>query len=66
VSKVTRTLDRVLRGNADASIRVDDLRSLLAHLGFAEPIRGGHHIFSRDGVMEILNLQARGGQGKGI
>jgi hypothetical protein len=30
------------------------------HLGFAERIRGGHHIFSRSGVAEILNLQPRG------
>jgi hypothetical protein len=62
VSKVTKTLDRVLRGNADANIRFDDLRGLLAHLRFTERIRGGHHIFSREGVTEILNLQARGGK----
>jgi hypothetical protein len=59
-----KTLNRVLRGNADANIRFDDLRALLAHLGFAERIRGGHHIFSRDGVAEILNLQSRGGKAK--
>jgi hypothetical protein len=64
VSKVRKTLDRVLRGNADAGIRFDDLRSLLLHLGFAERVRGGHHIFTRDGVAEILNLQARGDKAK--
>ena len=26
--------------------------------------RGSHHIFSRDGVSEILNLQPRGGKAK--
>src|SRR5438270_11734021 len=64
MSKVTKTLDRVLRGNADANIRFGDLRALLSHLGFAERIRGDHHIFSRDGVAEILNLQPRGGKAK--
>jgi hypothetical protein len=64
LSKVTKTLDRVLRGNAEANIRFDDLRTLLAHLGFVERIRGGHHIFHRDGVVEILNLQPRGGKAK--
>jgi hypothetical protein len=64
VSKVVKTLNRVLRGNADANIRFDDLRALLVHLGFAERIRGDHHIFSRDGVAEILNLQPRGGEAK--
>jgi hypothetical protein len=64
MSKVTKTLDRVLRGNADSNIRFADLRALLSHLGFAERIRGDHHIFTRDGVAEILNLQPRGSQAK--
>ena len=59
MSKVTKTLDRVLRGTADANIRFDDLRALLTSLSFAERIRGDHHIFTRDGVAEILNLQPR-------
>lgn len=64
MSKLTKTLARVLRGNADANIRFDDLRSLLVHLGFTERVRGDHHIFTRDGVPEILNLQPRGGKAK--
>jgi hypothetical protein len=64
VSKVTKTLDRVLRGKADANVRFADLRTLLSHLGFAERIRGDHYIFTRDGVPEILNLQPRGGKAK--
>jgi len=28
-------------------------------LGFQERIKGSHHIFTRDGVDEILNLQPR-------
>jgi len=30
---------------------------LLKDLGFAERIRGGHHISTRQGIEEILNLQ---------
>jgi hypothetical protein len=37
---------------------------LLKHLGFAERVRGDHHIFTRDGVEEILNLQPRGSSSK--
>ncbi|SIO01329.1 hypothetical protein SAMN05444166_2037 [Singulisphaera sp. GP187] len=62
--KVSKTLDGILRGNSDANIRFDDLRALLAHLGFAERVRGDHHTFTRDGVAEILNLQPRGSQAK--
>jgi hypothetical protein len=64
VSKAAKTLNRVLRGNADANIRFADLRALLKHLGFTERIRGDHHIFTRDGVAEILNLQPRAGKAK--
>jgi hypothetical protein len=64
VSKVAKTLERVLRGNADANVAFRDLCALLRELGFAERIRGDHHIFSRTGVVEILNLQPRGGKAK--
>lgn len=64
MSKVAKTLARVLRGNADANIRFDDLRTLLKSVGFSERIRGDHHIFTRDGVVEILNLQPRGSKAK--
>jgi hypothetical protein len=64
MSKATKTLAAILRGNADANIRFGDLCALLHHLGFTERIRGDHHIFRRDGVAEILNLQPRGGKAK--
>ena len=55
------------RANSSAGFRsvpFGDLRALLQHLGFAERIRGDHHIFTRDGVAEILNLQPRAGKAK--
>ena len=64
MSKIAKIFERVLRGRADANIRFDDLRTLLTHLGFAERIRGDHHIFTREGIDEILNLQPRGGKAK--
>jgi hypothetical protein len=57
-------LDRVLRGTADANIRLDDLRSLLISLNFSERVRGSHHIFTRSDVEEILNIQPRGSLAK--
>ena len=55
---------QVVRGTADANIRFNDLRALLAWLGFAERIKGSHHIFTRADVAEILNLQPRGSLAK--
>jgi hypothetical protein len=57
-------LVRILRGSSDAAIRFDDLRQILLRLGFAERVRGSHHIFAREGVAEILNLQPRGSMAK--
>ena len=37
----------------------DELVGLLQWLGFSLRISGSHRIFSREGVVEILNLQPR-------
>jgi predicted RNA binding protein YcfA (HicA-like mRNA interferase family) len=57
-------LDRILRGSSDANIRFSDLMAILLKLGFHERIRGSHHIFVREGVAEILNLQPHGSMAK--
>ena len=59
-----KLLDRILRGTSDANINFDDLCRLLKTLGFSERIRGAHHILTRDGIEEILNLQPKGAQAK--
>ncbi len=37
---------------------------MLRKLGFEERIKGSHHIFTRGGVEEILNLQPKGSKAK--
>ena len=64
MSRSTKTLRRVLSGAADANLSFADLCGLLIALGFIERIVGGHHIFSRDDVVEILNLQPKKGKAK--
>ena len=61
-----KLLFRILRGTSDMNIPFDGMRSLLRGLGFQERIRGSHHIFTKEGVEEILNLQPKdGGKAKG-
>ncbi len=55
---------RILRGRSDANIRFDELCQLLRHLGFAERIRGSHHIFRKPGITEKINLQRDDGHAK--
>lgn len=64
MTKFDKTLEKVLRGVSDANIDFDDLRQLLDGLGFQERIRGSHHIYSKDGVIEIINLQPKGSKAK--
>ena len=59
-----RLLLRILRGMSDTNIPFDGLCHLLRRLGFAEHIRGSHHIFTKEGVEEILNLQPKGRHAK--
>ena len=57
MSKTDKFLDKILRGTSDRNIGFADLCQLLLYLGFNERIKGSHHIFTKDGIDEILNLQ---------
>jgi hypothetical protein len=57
VASLHKILGLVLGGRSDANIRFDDIRRLLTRMGFSERIKSSHHIFHRDDVEEILNLQ---------
>ncbi len=59
-----RLFQTILHGRSDANIRFADLCALLRHLGFSERVRGSHHLFDKEGVVELINLQSRGGQVK--
>ncbi len=64
MSSREKLLEEVLRGASDANIRFTGLCQLLRSLGFRERIRGDHHIFVKDGVEEILNIQPKGAKAK--
>ena len=50
-------LNRILSGSADMNIRFEDLRKLLYSLSFNERAKGDHHIFTKNGIKEIINIQ---------
>ena len=60
MSPDSKLLSRILRGTSDTNIAFADMCQLLSKLGFEERTRGSHHIFAKDGVEEILNLQPKG------
>lgn len=64
MGKYDKLLGRVVSGVSDANVSFSDLRQLLRHLGFTERVRGDHHIFAKEGVEEILNLQPKSSKAK--
>jgi predicted RNA binding protein YcfA (HicA-like mRNA interferase family) len=64
MSIMDKLIFKVLRGNSDANILFDDLIKLLNYFGFQERIRGDHHIFTKNEVEEIINLQPLGDKAK--
>lgn len=64
MGKFAKILRGVLSGKSDANIRFSDLAALMHQLGFEARIRGSHHIFTKDGIEEIVNLQPMGAMSK--
>jgi predicted RNA binding protein YcfA (HicA-like mRNA interferase family) len=64
MGRYAKLLVQVLRGASDANIPFDGLCGLMRNLGFDERTRGSHHIFTREGVAEIVNLQPVGSKAK--
>jgi len=64
MGKIERLYDHILMRRSDANVSFETLCALLKRLGFDERIKGDHHIFTKDGVEEILNLQPKDGKGK--
>jgi hypothetical protein len=64
MGKHEKLLVQVLRGASDSNIPFGGLCGLMRSLGFDERIRGSHHIYSKEDVEEIVNLQPLGSKAK--
>lgn len=64
MGKKAKLLDKILKGLSDKNIPFRDFCGLLKSLGFQERIKGDHHIFAKEGVEEILNIQPKGSKAK--
>jgi len=59
-----KLLTQIISALSDSNIPFNGLCNLLTTFGFKERIRGDHHIFSKDGIDEILNIQPLGSKSK--
>jgi predicted RNA binding protein YcfA (HicA-like mRNA interferase family) len=64
MTQLKKVLTRILHGTTDTNIAFTDLQRLLIELGFEERVRGSHHIFTKDGIQEIINLQSKDAKAK--
>ncbi len=64
MGKHQKLLWTILRGRSDSNIRFADLQALMNDLGFVERVSGSHHIYRREGVRELINLQREGNKAK--
>jgi hypothetical protein len=60
MSRFEKALLKILTGRHDRNIDFDDLRGLLLRLDFKERVKGDHHVFTKENVAEIINLQPNG------
>jgi len=56
--------DKIVSEESDANIPFEQTVNMLKFLGFAERIRGSHHIFTKEGIIEAINLQDVSGKCK--
>jgi len=64
MSRSEKLLLKVLCGTKDKSILFDELCKILNEFGFKERIKGSHHIFYKEGIEEIINIQPNGAKAK--
>ena len=64
MSKLKKLYEHILMRISDSNVPFETLCALLKRLGFDERIKGDHHIFTKDGIDEILNIQPQKGRGK--
>ena len=59
-----KIVEKILRGESDANVRFEELCHLLRSKGFRMRVSGSHHIFTRPGVIERINIQREGSKAK--
>jgi len=57
MSKHEKLLQKILLGTSDKNIDFTSLCNLFKTLGFQKRVKGSHHIFFKEGVDEIINIQ---------
>lgn len=64
MGQIEKLIFNVLCGTQDCNIKFTDIQHLLDFFGFDERIKGDHHIYTKKGIEEIINIQPTGNKAK--
>ena len=57
MTKKQKIIDKLLSGMSDNNFNFSDMIVLMENLGFHHRVKGSHHIFYREFINEIINIQ---------
>ena len=64
MSRYSKAYAHIMMRRSDSTVPLDEICGLMLRLGFDCRVRGDHHIFTMEGIEEIINLQPKNGMGK--
>ncbi len=64
MGQIEKILIKILSGTSDNDIDFSYICRILKNIGFEERIKGSHHIFYKEGINEIINIQPLGAKAK--
>ncbi|HEV8080889.1 MAG TPA: type II toxin-antitoxin system HicA family toxin [Chitinophagaceae bacterium] len=64
MAQLDKLIIRILSGHSDNNIQFSELTKLLRNFNFSYRIKGSHHIFWKENIDEIINIQPLGNKAK--
>lgn len=64
MSKFDKILQKILNGLSYQNIDFPEFLNLIIYFGFRLRQKGSHHILTKDGIEEIINIQPKNGKVK--
>jgi hypothetical protein len=64
LSKFDKIVQKILNGLSDQNIDFPKFLNMIINLGFELRQKGSHHILTKDGIEEIINIQPKNGKAK--
>jgi predicted RNA binding protein YcfA (HicA-like mRNA interferase family) len=59
MTQFQKLISKILSGTNDKNIRFSELCNVLIKIGFQQRVKGDHHIFYKEGIEEIINIQPK-------